>query len=45
MREQVGHRWGLVALAASTAVNVLTCAAEVGGIGAVLQLLFGGDNR
>ena len=45
VRERLGLRVGLVMLVASTAVNVLTCAAEVGGIGVVLQLLFGGDDK
>ena len=45
VRERLGMRVGLVMLVASTAVNVLTCAAEVGGIGVVLQLLFGGDDQ
>ena len=45
VRERLGMRVGLVMLVASTAVNVLTCAAEVGGIGVVLQLLFGGDDK
>ena len=45
VRERLGMRVGLGMLIASTAVNVLTCAAEVGGIGVVLQLLFGGDDK
>ena len=45
VRERVGPRLGMTVLVASTAVNVLTCAAQVGGIGAVLQLLFGGQDR
>ena len=45
VRERLGLRVGLGMLVASTAVNVLTCAAEVGGIGVALQLLFGGDDK
>ena len=45
VRERLGPRMGLALLIASTLVNVLTCTAEVGGIGVVMQLLFGGENR
>jgi len=45
VREELGPRMGLALLVASTLVNVLTCTAEVGGMGIVLQLLFGGENR
>jgi len=45
VRERLGPRMGLALLVASTLVNVLTCTAEVGGIGVVMQLLFGGENR
>jgi len=45
VREELGPRAGLALLVASTLVNILTCTAEVGGMGVVLQLLFGGENR
>jgi manganese transport protein len=41
VRERLGYSIGLCALVASTAVNVLTCAAEVGGVALVLRLLTG----
>ncbi|HWH38828.1 MAG TPA: divalent metal cation transporter [Usitatibacter sp.] len=43
MRECLGPRMGLVVLVASTAVNILTCTAQVGGIAAILQFLIGGN--
>jgi manganese transport protein len=43
MRERLGPRMGLVVLVASTAVNILTCTAQVGGIAAILQYLLGGN--
>jgi manganese transport protein len=45
MRKQLGFRAGLVALVASTIVNLLTCAAEVGGVAAMLELLLGSGFR
>jgi Mn2+/Fe2+ NRAMP family transporter len=45
VRESMGERRGLTLLIAAVLVNVITCTAEVGGIGVVLQLLFGGSNR
>jgi manganese transport protein len=45
IRERMGPRWGLVVLIASNLVNLLTCAAEIGGIAIVLQMLFGGEHR
>src|SRR3954464_12515617 len=39
IRERVGLPVGLVTLAAATAVNLLTCAAEIGGIALIWQLL------
>ncbi len=41
MRTELGFGPGLVVLVASTLVNVLTCAAEIGGVAVVLQLLAG----
>jgi manganese transport protein len=41
VRERLGYSVGLCALVASTAVNVLTCAAEVGGVALVLRLVTG----
>jgi manganese transport protein len=40
IRMRLGFGMGLVALLASTAVNVLTVAAELGGLAIILQLLF-----
>jgi manganese transport protein len=45
IRERMGERAGLGVLVASNLVNLLTCAAEVGGIAVVLQMLFGGDYK
>ena len=45
IREQVSYRGGLITLIASNIVNLLTCAAEIGGIAIVLQLLFGLEYR
>jgi manganese transport protein len=39
VRERMGPRIALGVLVASTIVNVLTCAAEVGGLAVILQLL------
>jgi manganese transport protein len=41
VRERLGYSVGFFALVASTAVNALTCAAEVGGVALVLRLLTG----
>jgi manganese transport protein len=41
IRDVVGYRVGLGTLAAANLVNLLTCAAEIGGIAIVLKLLFG----
>jgi manganese transport protein len=38
IRERVGFDVGLVTLAAATAVSVLTCAAEIGGVALIWQL-------
>jgi len=43
MRERLGPRMGLVVLVAYTAVNILTCTAQIGGIAAILQFLIGGN--
>src|SRR5215218_6939971 len=39
IRERVGVRAGLATLAAAFAVNLLTCAAEIGGVALVWQLM------
>jgi manganese transport protein len=39
IRERVGFDAGLITLLAATAVNVLTCAAEIGGVALIWQLL------
>jgi len=39
IRERVGFSGGLVTLVAATAVNVLTCAAEIGAVALIWQLL------
>ena len=40
IRERLGHRVGGSTLFASQFVNVMTCAAEVGGVAIILRLLF-----
>lgn len=45
IRLRLGFRIGLGVLVASNLVNLLTCAAEIGGIAIVLQLLFGFEYR
>jgi Mn2+/Fe2+ NRAMP family transporter len=40
IRERLGYTAGLVTLLASQAVNLLTIAAEIGGVAIILQLLF-----
>lgn len=41
VRERLGHRWGFVTLIASNLVNVITCAAEIGGFALVLEYFTG----
>ncbi|MDX6400268.1 MAG: manganese transport protein, partial [Gaiellaceae bacterium] len=41
VRERVGFSAGLGTLVASSVVNLMTCAAEIGGVAIVLQLLSG----
>jgi len=41
VRDRLGKRLGLVALIASNLLNLITCAAELGGIAIVLHLLTG----
>lgn len=41
MRERLGYKMGLAVLVASLILNVLTCAAEVGGVALAIQLLTG----
>jgi manganese transport protein len=43
IRQSVGYTPGLGALLAANAVNLLTCAAEIGGVALILKLLFGGN--
>ena len=43
IREQIGFRAGLGTLIAANLVNLLTCAAEIGGVAIILKLLFGGN--
>jgi Mn2+/Fe2+ NRAMP family transporter len=45
IRERHGRAGGLTVLVASNLVNVMTCAAEIGGIAIVLQMMFGGEYR
>ena len=45
VRERMPRPVGLMVLVASNLVNLLTCAAEIGGIAIVLQLLFGQEYR
>ena len=41
MRQRLGLKFGIVVLLAATLVNLITCAAEIGGIAIVLQLGLG----
>lgn len=41
VRDRLGFKLGLVTLVASNLLNLLTCAAELGGIAIILHLLFG----
>jgi manganese transport protein len=41
VRERLGYKVGLTTLCASQFVNLMTCAAEVGGVAIVLRYLFG----
>ena len=41
VRERLGRHFGLVVLVASNLLNLITCAAELGGIALILQLLTG----
>src|SRR4051812_10909964 len=41
VRQRLGWGLGLVTLVAATIANVITCAAEIGGVAIVLQLLTG----
>jgi Mn2+/Fe2+ NRAMP family transporter len=43
IRKKLGFKWGLLTLVCSNIVNVLTCAAELGGIAIILRLLFRGN--
>jgi len=44
VKQRFGYKTSLGVLVASTALNALTCAAEIGGVAIVLQLLTGLDN-
>lgn len=41
IREQLGYKAGLGTLVAANIVNLMTCAAEIGGVAIILKLLFG----
>ncbi|MFL6468988.1 MAG: NRAMP family divalent metal transporter [Pyrinomonadaceae bacterium] len=43
IRERLGFEAGLFTLIAANVVNLLTCAAEIGGVALILKLLFGGN--
>ena len=43
IRQKLGYDLGLGTLLAANAVSLLTCAAEIGGIALLLNLLFGGN--
>jgi manganese transport protein len=45
MRNRLGLRLGLITLIASFVSNLITCAAEIGGVALVLQLLTGAPMR
>ena len=41
MRQRLGLKFGLIVLVAASIVNLITCAAEIGGIGIVMHLGLG----
>src|SRR3954464_7412482 len=41
VHDKLGHKLGLLTLLASNIVNLITCAAEIGGVAIVLRLLSG----
>src|ERR1044072_2378747 len=45
VRERAGFNAALLTLLAALAVNLLTCAAEIGGVALLLQLLAGSPDR
>ncbi len=45
VRTRLGYRLGFATLIASNLLNLITCAAEIGGIGILLHLLTGWDER
>ena len=45
IRERMGYATGLGTLIAANAVNLLTCAAEIGGVALIIKLLIGGPYR
>ncbi len=45
VRTRLGYRLGLVTLIASNLLNLITCAAEIGGLGILLHLLTGWPER
>jgi manganese transport protein len=45
VRKRLGKRLGLVTLVASNLLNLITCAAEIGGIAIILHLLSGWPER
>ena len=45
VRDRLGARWGLIVLIASNLLNLITCAAELGGIAILLQLLTGWPDK
>ena len=45
IRQRLGLQVGLITLIGATVVNVITCAAEIGGIALVLNLLIGWPYR
>jgi len=45
VRTRLGHRLGLITLVASNLLNLITCAAEIGGLAILLRLLTGWPER
>jgi len=43
IRDDTGPTLGAITLVAANVVNLLTCAAEIGGLAIILKLLFGGN--
>jgi manganese transport protein len=45
VRTRLGNRWGVVTLIGSNLLNLITCAAEIGGLGILLHVAMGWSER